>query len=129
MKLLLHRLTDEDPETKSNTAYAIGLLCLKSENRQETTRHFSTILRKLEPLLRNREHRMVDNACGCVARMIMAAPDAVPISDVLPVLVGSLPLHEDYEENAPIYQMLVQLCKASRINDLRYPQFMHTAPC
>ncbi|KFX85975.1 hypothetical protein V490_09290 [Pseudogymnoascus sp. VKM F-3557] len=44
--------------------------------------------------------------------MITAHPDKVPISDVLPVLAGLLPLKEDYEENAPIYSCIVGLYQA-----------------
>ncbi|RPB24422.1 ARM repeat-containing protein [Terfezia boudieri ATCC MYA-4762] len=113
MKVLLHRLSDEDPETKSNAAYAVGLLCLKSQNAQETLKYYNTILQKLEPLLQIQHHRLLDNACGCLARMIMAHPEAIPISDVLPQLVQQLPLKEDFDENAPIYEMFVQLYKAS----------------
>lgn len=117
MRLLLHRLSDEDPETKSNAAYAIGLLCLKSQNGAEIVKHYHTILTKLEPLLHNKQHRMLDNACGCLARMIMGHPEAVPLAEVLPPLVQQLPLKEDYEENAPIYDMVVQLCMYSPLNN------------
>ena len=111
MKILLHRLSDEDPETKSNSAYAMGLLCLGSQNTAEIVKHYNTVLGKLEPLLHIKHHRLVDNACGCLARMIMAHPEAVPISDVLGQLVQQLPLKGDYDENAPIYGMFVRLCK------------------
>ncbi|KAI5807953.1 armadillo-type protein [Peziza echinospora] len=113
MKVLLHRLSDEDPETKSNAAFAIGLLCLKSQDTQEVVKNYAAILGKLEPMLHITHHRMVDNACGCLARMIMGHPEAVPLQDVLPPLATHLPLKEDYEENAPIYEMLVQLYRAS----------------
>lgn len=113
MKVLLHRLSDEDLETKSNAAYAIGLLCLKSENSQEILKNYNTILHKLEPLLSIQHHRLLDNACGCLARMIIAHPDAIPIADVLPQLVQQLPLKEDYEENPVIYEMLVHLYRNS----------------
>lgn len=111
MKILLHRLSDEDPETKSNAAYAMGLLCLKSQNHQTVTSNYVSILRKLEPLLQDQNHRMLDNACGCVARMIISHPNNVPLGDVLPAIANVLPLKEDYEENEPIYTMLVKLCK------------------
>ncbi|EHK99024.1 putative importin subunit beta-4 [Glarea lozoyensis 74030] len=91
LKLLLHRLTDEDDETKSNASYAIE------------------ILRKLEPLLHTQVARTLDNASGCVCRMIMAHQDQVPVDDILPVLVELLPLKEDYEENKPIYECITGL--------------------
>jgi hypothetical protein len=113
LKLLLHRLSDEDTETKSNAAYATGLLVTHSTNTAAYISSYNQILSKLEPLLHTERARTLDNASGCVCRMIMAHPDKVPIDDVLPVLVGLLPLKDDYEENKPIYECIVGLCKLS----------------
>jgi hypothetical protein len=112
LKLLLHRLSDEDPETKSNAAYAIGLLVLYSTDSATYLPSYKTILTKLEPLLQTQHARTLDNASGCVCRMIMAHHDKVPIDDILPVLVDLLPLKEDYEENEPIYTCIAGLCKS-----------------
>jgi hypothetical protein len=109
LKLLLHRLTDEDDETKSNAAYAIGLLVYHSTDSDTYLPAFKEILRKLEPLLHTKVARTLDNASGCVCRMIMAHQDQVPVDDILPVLVGLLPLKEDYEENKPIYECITGL--------------------
>lgn len=122
LKLLIHRLSDEDSETKSNAAYAVGLLLLNSTDPAAYLPSYNTILQKLEPMLHTSEKpqtpatRILDNAAGCVCRMIMAHPDKVPLNDVLPVLLSSLPLKEDYEENKPIYDCLVGLCKSSTLN-------------
>jgi hypothetical protein len=112
LKLLLHRLTDEDPETRSNAAYATGLLVANSSNSAAYLPSYNDILAKLEPLLHTERARTLDNASGCVSRMIMAHPDKVPIDQVLPVLVDLLPLKEDYEENTPIYECIVGLYQA-----------------
>ncbi|KAH9208718.1 armadillo-type protein [Leptodontidium sp. 2 PMI_412] len=109
LKLLIHKLTDEDPETKSNAAYAIGLLIFYSTDSAAYLPSYNIILSKLEPLLQTQRARTLDNACGCVTRMIMAHPDKVPIDDILPVLVGLLPLKEDYEENEPIFTCIAGL--------------------
>ncbi len=111
LKLLLHRLSDEDPETKSNAAFAIGLLCENSNSDQEILKAYKTILGKLEPLLHTQEARLLDNAAGCVSRMIMKHKDHLPVEEVLPALVELLPLKMDYEENEPIFTMIVQLCE------------------
>jgi ribosomal protein S17E len=110
MKILLHRLSDEDPETKSNAAFATGQLCEKSQNADGVVNNYNTILQKLEPLLHTQSHRLLDNAAGCIARMIFSHPENISIDDVLPPLVELLPLKEDFEENKPIYEMLVKLC-------------------
>ena len=53
----------------------------------------------------------MDNAAGCVARLILAHKDRVPVADVLPALVNSgvLPLKEDYQENEPVWKMIISL--------------------
>ncbi|KAI1437088.1 importin beta-4 [Xylaria sp. CBS 124048] len=106
---LLHRLSDEDQETKSNAAYAIGQLVYHSEDEATYLPSFPQILLGLEPLLQIRAQRMQDNAAGCLCRMILSNPNQIPIAEVLPVLVGLLPLKEDYEENKPVYQCLHKL--------------------
>lgn len=109
MKVLMHRLSDEDPETKSNAAYAIGLLIFHSNDSSSYLTLYNQILTKLEPLLQTRRARTLDNACGCVSRMIMAHQEQVPVDDIMPVLVDLLPLSEDYEENTPIFECITGL--------------------
>ncbi len=111
LKLLLHRMSDEDPETKSNAAFAIGLLQENSTNDAEILKSYNTILAKLEPLLHTQEARAMDNAAGCVSRMITKHQDRVPIHAVLPALIELLPLKEDFEENEPVFNMIMHLCK------------------
>ena len=111
LKLLLHRMSDEDSETKSNAAYAVGVLQENSQNAQEILKNFATILGKLEPLLQTDEARCKDNAAGCVSRMILKHPSHIPVPQVLPALIDILPLKEDFEENEPVFEMIIQLCK------------------
>lgn len=112
LKLLLHRMSDEDSEAKSNAAYGIGLLQQGSKNDKEILKAFPTILSKLEPLLQTDEARAKDNAAGCVSRMIMRHPSSIPIDQVLPALLDILPLKSDFDENVPVYDMIVKLCKS-----------------
>ncbi|KAF2713475.1 ARM repeat-containing protein [Pleomassaria siparia CBS 279.74] len=114
LKLLLHRLSDEDPETKSNAVYGIGLLCEKTTNEAEILKALPQIFAKIEPLLNAQDQaRLLDNTAGCVSRLISKHPEKIPISEVLPRLVQLLPLREDYEENKPIFRMIVQLYQAN----------------
>lgn len=110
LRLLLHRMNDEDSETKSNAAFATGLLVQNTNNNGEILKAFNTILTKLGPLFEMHKARAVDNAAGCVSRMIMKHQEQVPLGVVLPVLLQLLPLKEDVEENEPIYTMIVRLC-------------------
>ena len=113
LRLLLHRLSDEDAETKSNAAYGIGLLQENSTSHNELVKAFPAILGKLEPLLQTQEARCKDNAAGCVSRMIMAHEENVPVAQVLPALLEILPLRSDFDENEPVYDMIVKLCVSS----------------
>ena len=53
----------------------------------------------------------MDNAAGCISRMISKHKTNVPVDEVLPALLNSgvLPLKEDYQENEPVWKMIVQL--------------------
>jgi hypothetical protein len=110
LKLLVHRLSDEDPQTKSNAAYAVGRL-IEHSNSPEVVKEFPTILSRLEQCLHQDVSRLQDNATGCLSRMILKHRESVPIKDVLPVLVNILPLKNDYEENDPLYRMICQMYK------------------
>ncbi|MCJ1282366.1 hypothetical protein MMC26_001689 [Xylographa opegraphella] len=109
LKVLLHRMSDEDPLAKSNAAFAIGLLVEYSDKDNEIKRAYNPILMKLEPLLQTQESRQLDNAAGCISRMIMKHPENIPLGEVLPALISLLPLKEDYEENEPIFSMIIKL--------------------
>lgn len=110
LKLLLHRLSDEDPQTRSNAAYAVGRLVQHSNSDAEIVNEYPTILSRLETCLQMNVSRLQDNATGCVSRMILRHRENVPIKDVLPALVNILPLKNDYEENEPLYRMICQMC-------------------
>lgn len=118
LKLLLKRLSDTDLETKSNAAYATGQLIYNSTDSNTYLPHYGTILQKLEPMLHVQEARIKDNAAGCISRMTMAHPDQLPLDQILPALVGLLPLKDDYEENSPVYECILKLCKFARSADI-----------
>lgn len=117
MAVFLKRLTDEDSESKSNAAYGTGMLCEKSTDANQILSNYGTILGKLEPLLdassasgdEDSHSRLLDNAAGCVSRMIKKSPQNVPLEEVLPRLVEILPLKEDFDENEPVFDMIVSL--------------------
>jgi hypothetical protein len=115
MMALTRRLSDSDPDTKANAMYGVGLLCEKSDNEQLVKSNYNTILAKLEPVLQDagsgkESKRLLDNAAGCVGRMIRRHPGSVPLEEVLPRLIELLPVKEDYQENAPAFRCIVQLC-------------------
>lgn len=123
MKVLLKRLSDEDLDVKSNAAFGMGLLCAHSTDAKEILSNYNGVLGLLEPMLHTNnsdpdesEARLLDNAAGCVSRMIKKSPDNVPLQDVLPRLVELLPLKEDFRENEPVFDMIIALYQAQ--NDI-----------
>lgn len=111
LNILLKRLSDEDAQVKSNAAYAIGRLVEKSNDDTSITKAYPQILHKLESALHITEARCTDNAAGCVSRLILKHKNKVPVSQVVPVLVesGILPLKDDFQENEPVWKMIIQL--------------------
>ena len=77
------------------------------------TKAYPQILSKAEGLLSITQGRCRDNAAGCVSRLILKHPERVPVADVLPALISSevLPLKEDYQENEPVWKMIVLMCE------------------
>ncbi|KAF7549231.1 hypothetical protein G7Z17_g6506 [Cylindrodendrum hubeiense] len=110
---LVRRLTDPDPLAKSNAAYAIGLVVLNSADTAKTFPMYPLLWEKLEPLLTVNEMRMTDNVAGSLCRMIIKNPDNGFVAQALPAIVNALPLTEDFEENAPIYQCIYKLYEIS----------------
>lgn len=106
---LIRRLSDQDQLTKSNAAYALGLLIFNSSETGKTLPLFPQLYEKLEPMLSVHEMRITDNVAGCLCRMIMKHPDSGFVAQALPSIVGILPITEDYEENEPIYQCIYRL--------------------
>ncbi|KAF1984820.1 ARM repeat-containing protein [Aulographum hederae CBS 113979] len=111
LKVLQHRLGDSDSDAKANATYAIGLLMANSTDERELLAALPATLRKMEPMF-GAEGRVLDNACGCVARIITSYGDQIPLGEILPRLVENLPLETDYEENKPVWNMVVKLYQA-----------------
>jgi hypothetical protein len=75
-------------------------------------------LTALRPLIESRSattdalaENVSDNACGAVGRIILASPQLVPLSHVIPVLMTGLPLVKDYLEYTPVVKALLLVVK------------------
>ncbi|KAG5923845.1 hypothetical protein E4U42_004815 [Claviceps africana] len=106
---LIRRLSDQDQLTKSNAAYALGLLIFNSSETSKTLPLYPQLFEKLQPMLSVHEMRITDNVAGCICRMMMKHPDGGFVAQALPSVVSILPLTEDYEENEPIFQCIYSL--------------------
>jgi len=96
---------------RRNSCYAIGLMC---QNASAVVKpEMNNVLMALKPLFEESEEETVrDNACGAVARMMSAAPEAMPLAQVLPFFLATLPLRGDTEENTVCFRTLIQLLQS-----------------
>ncbi|KAI8467320.1 MAG: armadillo-type protein [Monoraphidium minutum] len=108
LPLLTRELRGEDAINRQNAAFACGILCHTCP--QQAAPHVPGLLQALHPLFQPEEDAGArDNAAGAVGRMLLALGGALPVEQIVPVLVGALPLQEDLEETAPVCAALCQL--------------------
>ena len=70
------------------------------------------MLTALQPRLAPDEEPAVrDNAVGALARLVLAFRGTLPLSQIVPALVGSLPLTADAGENIPACRCLMALAQ------------------
>ncbi|KAH8997891.1 ARM repeat-containing protein [Lactarius hatsudake] len=116
LELLWRAISDPDAEVQSNAAFATGLLVENSE--QDLSPQYIALLGALQPLFNLPADAPAprlnarDNACGAVARLILRNAGAVPLTQVLPVLIGALPLQNDLLENRPVFRAVLFLFQA-----------------
>jgi hypothetical protein len=108
LQIISRGLRDEEPDVRSNAAFAAGVLVENSNT--DLSSHYQTLLTLLQPLFTPPEHAAPavyngrDNAAGAVSRMITKNPSALPLDQVIPVLISILPLRFDPLENTPVYK-------------------------
>jgi hypothetical protein len=106
-------LADPSDDVKRNAAFCAGVCC--ESLRERIVGDYGQLLQSLEPLFGidpasgESAAACVDNAAACVARMIMASPGSVPMSQVLPAFLKLLPLKTDMTENETVYTCLLGL--------------------
>lgn len=114
---VLAGLADPDENVKRNAAFCAGLCCESLTDK--AIPDYPSILQGLGSVFSLGEQRSIqqsdpaaaciDNAAAAVARMVMAAPQAVPMDQVLPVFLRALPLKTDMTENETVYTCLLGL--------------------
>ena len=118
LALLRKRMSDEALMAKSNAVYGMGQLILNSADTAETIPTYGSLWETLQPFFTHDEHHLSDNAFGCVARMISRHPDEAFVQEALPKLVAYLPLKSDFDENAPVYTTILELCKCLNVSQI-----------
>lgn len=122
LELFYQALSDEEPEVQCNAAFAVGLLVEHSQ--KDLSPQYLHLLSALHPLLEVPPNSPVsrwnvhDNAVGAVSRLILRNSAAVPLDQILPVVINALPLRHDFVENPPVFKAIFHLFGAS-------PQALH----
>lgn len=117
LKLVLTALSDEEAEVRSNAAFASGVLVENTE--LDLSGQYMMILATLKPLfdVGNEAPNPVlnarDNAAGAVSRMIIKNGSAMPLDQVLSVLISILPLKNDLLENGPVFRAIFTLFRTN----------------
>ena len=110
---VLAGLADEDDNVKRNAAFCGGVC---AEGLKEIiSSHYPQLFQALSPIFgmdtsaTDSSKACVDNAAAAISRMIMASPTDVPLGQVLPVVLKSLPLKNDMTENETVYKCILGL--------------------
>ncbi len=116
-------LTHSAPYLRHNAAYCVGLLIENSGD--VLVPHYIDILQWLYPVCVRGKNEVeesigasdVDNALSAVAKMILVAPEKVPIPQVLPVLFSALPLNDSHE-SLPVFKAILKLIEMNDVTIL-----------
>lgn len=101
---------DQDDDVCSNSIYALGVLA--ANGLPEMLGQYPAILQHLVAVSQSpkgNNARVMDNTCAAICRMILARPDAIPLDQVVPLVLQNLPLKEDVEEFQVVYNCITFL--------------------
>uniref|UniRef100_A0A8D2Q743 Importin 4 n=1 Tax=Varanus komodoensis TaxID=61221 RepID=A0A8D2Q743_VARKO len=105
LPVLMGAARDADREVRSNAIYGLGVLAQQSGAAMHE--HYPKLLGLFSNVIsQERKNRVADNVCGAIARMVMTHPEGVPIGQVFPALIRSLPLKEDFEEYKTVFHCI-----------------------
>lgn len=124
-EIFVSKLTnDKSSEVRGNAAYGVGIVIEYAGF--DASSAYPTVLQALSKLLNKADkealknedgddetaetiNRTFANACGCVARLTLKHQTAVPLDVILPALFSHLPLETGFEENSPIFELIIKL--------------------
>ena len=126
LPLALQSMNDPHPGVKRNAAFLCGMVM--RHGGAAAASQTNAALSALFPLTNELEgakrgatsfafsdrQAVVDNACGAIARILLAvSPAQLPLSQVLPPLFVHLPLKFDHEEDGVVFEALAHLTHAA----------------
>ena len=100
----------DDVTTRQNGTFCIGVLGLHGG--AAALHQMQAMLTALQPRLDGNEDPAVrDNAVGALARLVLAFGGSLPLAQIVPAIVTSLPLQADCGENIPSCRCLMALAQ------------------
>ncbi|GFQ72607.1 importin-4 [Trichonephila clavata] len=119
--VFLSGMKEENEEVRSNSVYGLGVL---AQNAQHLVfDQYPAYLNALSNMIATEDdNRSKDNICGTVARLIQTNVSGVPLENVFPVFIQYLPLKEDFEENATVFECL------NYLHAIHHEQFFKNIP-
>nr|XP_033779924.1 importin-4 [Geotrypetes seraphini] len=110
LPVLLAGAREDNEEVRSNSVFGLGVVV--EHGKEAAFEHYPKILGVLSSIIAQEENiRVKDNVCGAVSRLIMTSPERVPVDQVLPVMLKSMPLKDDFEENTTTFNCIAFLYK------------------
>jgi hypothetical protein len=126
LPILLKSIGNSHYNAKRNAIYGIGVVAYF--NKQQVQPHLMKILESLNPIFSSPNQyakAVVDNACGALARFIVADLD-MPLDQILPVFLSCLPLREDFEESQICFTSLLHLIQTGNsIVSTQFPDLVN----
>lgn len=113
LEIIYRGLRDDEADVRSNAAFAAGVLVEHSN--ADLAPQYQHILTALQPYFAVPEHSAPplynarDNAAGAISRMIVKNSSALPLDQVVPVIVSVLPLRFDTLENKAVFNALFSI--------------------
>jgi len=115
--MVINGLADPSVAVRRNSAFCLGALCFAAG--APLHQHYGKCLTALQPLLsvptqvgKFEKEQVVatkDNAVSVLAKMINSNPNALPMEQVVPVMLAACPLEVDLEEAQHVYPCIIKL--------------------
>eukprot|EP00818_Percolomonas_sp_WS_P000429 CAMPEP_0117437842 /NCGR_PEP_ID=MMETSP0759-20121206/1739_1 /TAXON_ID=63605 /ORGANISM="Percolomonas cosmopolitus, Strain WS" /LENGTH=1048 /DNA_ID=CAMNT_0005229501 /DNA_START=140 /DNA_END=3283 /DNA_ORIENTATION=- len=112
-RIALHSASESHFNVKRNALFCLGVLSQNSPHKAGP--HLMNIIQLAIPVMQQKQELdagLVDNACGCIARLVFYHTDKVPLQQILPIYLQTLPLREDFQENDPVYASIFKLIES-----------------
>lgn len=111
MPVFYEAIKDSEVDLRNNGIYGFGEIVLFGGDL--IVPHYNQILSNVSTLLAiETAPRVLDQIVGCVARFLIVGHPTIPVAELIPVLMGNIPLREDFDEYECVFRALATLYTA-----------------